>query len=411
MAIWMTGVDHTKAELDVRSVFSFTQKRMALAYEMFLNRDEIDGCVMISTCNRMELWLSVKENADFSPVLLLCDFIGADAEQYSDYFAEREGTEAVDHLFRLAAGLESRIVGEDQILTQVGDALAYARSCYATDNTLEVLFRLAVTAGKRIRTETDLSTADRSVIHTALRMLEEEGITVSGKKCMVIGNGMMGRLSAQTLMDHGADVTVTVRKYHSGVVDIPFGCKRIIYDERYGMLPECDLIVSATSSPNYTLTVERLSGLTADHTIPMIDLAVPRDIEPAAAELSWVRLYDIDAFHIDIQSEKFKWNLAKAEGILKEEMDHFYDWYEGKDFIPVIRELKKRASCDVSARMTPAFKHLTLENERKQELIREVEGASERMMNHLLFSMRTRLSDRTFREMLDAMAEVFGEES
>ena len=406
MAIWMAGIDHNKADLDVRSVFSFTSKRMALAYETFMDMDEVNGCVMISTCNRMEIWFSVKHTATFSPVKLLCDHVEVDAEKYSPYFVEREDSEAVDHLFRLAAGLESKIVGEDQIITQVGDAVAFARSCYATDNTLEVLFRQAITAGKRVRTETDLSTADRSVIHTALRMLSEEGITVEGKKCMVIGNGMMGKLSAQTLMDYGADVTVTVRKYHSGVVDIPFGCKRIDYDERYGLLPECDILVSATSSPNYTVTLEKINQLNVDHMIPMIDLAVPRDIEPEAATLSWVTLYDIDSFHIDVQSEKFKQNLIKAEAILQEVKADFYEWYQGRDVVPVIQTLKKKAGSDVSARMTPYMKHVPLESNEKEQLIGEVEGASERMVNHLLFGLRAKLPEKTFREVLDAMEEL-----
>ena len=410
MAIWMAGVDHNKADLDVRSVFSFTSKRMALAYETFMDMDEVNGCVMISTCNRMEIWFSVKHTATFSPVQLLCDHIEVDAEKYSPYFVEREDSEAVDHLFRLAAGLESKIVGEDQIITQVGDAVAFARSCYATDNALEVLFRQAITAGKRVRTETDLSTADRSVIHTALRMLGEEGISVDGKKCMVIGNGMMGKLSAQTLMDYGADVTVTVRKYHSGVVDIPLGCKRIDYDERYGLLPECDMVVSATSSPNYTITLEKMNKLSVDHTIPMIDLAVPRDIDPEIKALSWIALYDIDSFHIDVQSEKFKKNLAKAEAILNEEKERFYEWYEGRDFVPMIQELKKKAGGDVSVRMTPYMKHVPLESEEKEQLITEVEGASERMMNHLLFGLRAKLSDKTFRDVLDAMEELISKE-
>ena len=410
MAIWMAGVDHNKADLDVRSVFSFTSKRMALAYETFMDMDEVNGCVMISTCNRMEIWFSVKHTATFSPVQLLCDHIEVDAEKYSPYFVEREDSEAVDHLFRLAAGLESKIVGEDQIITQVGDAVAFARSCYATDNALEVLFRQAITAGKRVRTETDLSTADRSVIHTALRMLGEEGISVDGKKCMVIGNGMMGKLSAQTLMDYGADVTVTVRKYHSGVVDIPLGCKRIDYDERYGLLPECDMVVSATSSPNYTITLEKMNELSVDHTIPMIDLAVPRDIDPEIKALSWISLYDIDSFHIDVQSEKFKKNLAKAEEILNEEKERFYEWYEGRDFVPMIQALKKKAGGDVSVRMTPYMKHVPLESEEKEQLITEVEGASERMMNHLLFGLRAKLSDKTFRDVLDAMEELLSKE-
>ena len=212
MAVWMAGVDHTKADLDVRSVFSFTNKRIAQAYIDLKDTPGLEGCILMSTCNRMEIWFSVSPRADFDPVALLCEYIGVNTERYASYFIVRKGREAIDHLFRVAAGMESRIVGEDQIITQVGDALAFARSCYATDHTLEVLFRLAVTAAKRVKTESSISSNDQSVIHTALRNLRDEGIDVKGKTCMVIGNGMMGRVSAQTLMDAGADVTVTVRE-------------------------------------------------------------------------------------------------------------------------------------------------------------------------------------------------------
>lgn len=409
MAILMIGVDHNKADLDVRSEFSFTSKKMADALDYFMGQTGINGAVMISTCNRMELWLSTSENLPGSPVQMLCDYMEIDREQYDTYFVERENKEAVSHLFRLSAGLESKIVGEGQILTQIGDAAAFARSCYATDNTLEVLFRQAVTAGKRVRTEADLSTADSSVIHTALEMLKEEGITVEGKKCMVIGNGMMGRLSAQTLMDQGADVTVTVRKYHSGVVDIPFGASRINYDERYGLLPDCDMIVSATSSPNYTLTLRELEKLSIDHPIPIIDLAVPRDVEPEVSKFPWATLYDIDSFQIDIHSEKFNANLEKAEKILEEEKEHFREWYEGRDIVPAIQAIKKTAGEDVLLRMTPLFKKMAFADGQKDRLEQEVEGASERMMNHLLFGLRGQLADDTFREVLDAMRTVLQE--
>ena len=410
MAIRMVGIDHNKADLDVRSVFSFTSKKMSDALDYFMKQKGVDGAVMISTCNRMELWLSTTEDLPGSPVQMLCDHMEIDREEYDPFFVERENKEAVSHLFRLSAGLESKIVGEGQILTQIGDAAAFARSCYATDNTMEVLFRQAVTAGKRVRTEADLSTADRSVIHTALAMLKEKGITVEGKKCMVIGNGMMGRLSAQTLMDQGADVTVTVRKYHSGVVDVPIGANRISYDERYGLLPECDMVVSATSSPNYTLTLKELENISVDHPIQIIDLAVPRDVEPEVGELSWADLYDIDSFQIDIHSEKFKENLEKAESILEEEKEHFREWYEGRDIVPTIQAIKKTAGEDVLLRMSPLFKKMTFAEGEKDRLTKEVEGASERMMNHLLFGLRGQLSDNTFREVLDAMTAVLYEE-
>ena len=406
MAVWMAGVDHTKADLDVRSVFSFTKKRIEQLYIDLKGTRGIEGCVLISTCNRMEIWFSVTHRADFSPVELLCDYIGVKTEKYEPYFIERRGREAVDHLFRLAAGMESRIVGEDQIITQVGDALALSRSCYAADHTLEVLFRLAVTAAKRVKTEAAISTADKSVIHTALRNLAEEGIFVEGKKCMVIGNGMMGRLSAQTLMDNGADVTVTVRQYRSGVVDIPLGAKRINYDQRLNFLPGCDFVVSATSSPNYTLTLEDLELLPVDHPVHLIDLAVPRDIDPRSRALPWVLLYDIDSFRIDRQSRKLQEALARAQLILDEEEERFYTWYAGRDYIARIQRIKEAAGTDAASRMTPTLRRAHLSDEQRRDISREAAGASERMVNHLLHGLRTRVDEDTFSRCLDALDEI-----
>ena len=408
MAVWMAGIDHTLAELDVRSVFSFTKKRMVQAYEDLKAVPGLEGCVILSTCNRMELWLSVSQRAGFSPVELLCDYLKVSAGKYASYFVQRKDSEAVHHLFRLAAGMESRIVGEDQILTQVGDALALARSCYAAGHMLEVLFRLAVTAGKRVKTEASLSTADQSVIHTALRTLEREGMSVKGMRCMVIGNGMMGRLAAQTLLEYGADVTVTVRQYRSGVVDIPPGCNRIGYADRLAFLPGCDFVVSATSSPNYTLQLRDLSPLPVEQTIRLIDLAVPRDIDPACAALPWAVLYDVDSFHVDRHSEQLTAALEHAQVILYQEEERFYAWYQGRDFVPQIRRLKAAAGADVRGRMTPVLRQCHLEAGEKKEISQQIADASGRMMSHLLFELRTRLPDQVFRECLDGMELVFG---
>ena len=409
MAIWMAGIDHNRAALDMRSVFSFTNKKAAQAYAHFRENPEIQGCVLISTCNRMEFWISAADDAVCEPMTLLCDFLGVKAEDYMPYFVWRSDREAVDHLFRLAAGLESKIVGEDQIITQVGDALALARENYAADHTLEVLFRLAVTAGKRVKTAVTLTSADHSVIDAALDMLEQEGISAAQKRCMVIGNGMMGRLSAQALLDRGADVTVTVRQYRSGIVDIPFGCKRINYDERLTLLPDCELVVSATSSPNYTLEARRLAPLKVEKPIVFIDLAVPRDIEAAVGELPWATLYDIDAFHIDPASERLKEGMRQAQAILDEEEERFYAWYEGRDYAQRILRLKRIAGADVSARMSPALRRAVAGETERGQLRGEVEGASERMMNRLLFGLRSRLSDAAFRDCLDAMEQIFAE--
>ena len=130
----------------------------------------------------------------------------------------------------------------------------------------------------------------------AVSMLKEQGYEIQGKTCMVIGNGEMGKLAAQTMQRAGAAVTVTVRQYRSGMVTIPKGCARINYGERMDLLPKCHVVVSATASPNFTLTRELLGEADLTHDIIFIDLAVPRDIEPAIGEMEHVTLYDIDDF-------------------------------------------------------------------------------------------------------------------
>ena len=369
MSIQMIGIDHSRAGIDIRTIFSFTKKRCAEALDFFKGIEGIEGCILLSTCNRMELYVSCEEEFQGSLFDLLCEVREIpDGGFYRSYFVYREGEEAVAHLFRLAAGLESRILGEDQIITQVKDALALAREQYAADNVLEVLFRMAVTAGKKVKTEVSLSTANRSVIHQALDTLRQEGHTFEGKICMVIGNGEMGRLTATVMHEAGADVTVTVRQYRSGIVDIPRDCKRIDYGDRMQLFPKCDYVISATASPNYTLKEHCVREAQVSHPVVLVDLAVPRDIDPEAGKLENITLYDIDYFKVDIKSEKVRANIARADHILEEQMEEFYTWYECRDVIPKIQEIKEEAARDVELRLTKVIRDLPLEKEMQEKL-------------------------------------------
>ena len=156
-------------------------------------------------------------------------------------------------------------------------------------------------------------------------------------------NGAMGKLAATVLAQAGADVTVTVRQYRSGIVDIPLGCKRIDYGERMSLFPQCDLVVSATASPNYTLRREQVQAVSLDHSMVLLDLAVPRDIDPEIGRLYRIKLYDIDYFKVDARSEKVKKNIEKAKQILEEQKEEFYGWYECRDIIPQIQDIKEKA--------------------------------------------------------------------
>ena len=410
MAIQMIGIDHTKAVIDIRTIFSFTKKRSAEALKLIKEEKGIRGCVLISTCNRMELYVSTEEGYEGDLYELLCRVKELPEElwpEYREYFSFREEKEAASHLFRLAAGLESRILGEDQIITQVKDALAMARENYAADNVLEVLFRMAVTAAKRVKTEVVLTGASHSVIHQALATLKEKGFSVKGRKCMVIGNGAMGKLTASTLLSEGADVTVTVRQYRSGIVDIPLGRRRIDYGERMGYFPACDLVVSATASPNFTLKEENVRPVDLDHDLIVVDLAVPRDVEPGVGKLRHIRLYDIDDFHVDARSEQVIENLKKAEAILEEQRKEFDSWYECRDMVPRIQKLKKEAAEDLLARLVKIVHALPMETEQQETLLKDVEQAAEKSVNKMLFGLRDTVCPETFEECIEGLEKTY----
>lgn len=407
MPIQMIGIDHSRAEIDIRTIFSFTKKKAAEALEVIKEKDGISGCVLLSTCNRMELWVSCTDEFSGSLIDILCEIREVSPEPYREYFVERKEQEAVAHLFRLASGLESRIIGEDQIITQVKDALAAARENYATDNVMETLFRMAVTAGKKVKTEIVLSRANRSVIHHALETLKAEGFSAAGKKCMVIGNGEMGKLTATVLQQAGAEVTVTVRQYRSGIVDIPRNCSRIDYGERMRLLPECDLVVSATASPNYTLTEQNIREAHLTHPVVLVDLAVPRDIDPLADGLAYVKRYDIDDFHVDIRSEDLKENISRADHILEEKMEEFYVWYECRDMVPKIREIKKSAVTDLDLRLHKILRSLPIEEAERAVLQKQIGTAAGKVVNKMMFGLRDTVSQKVFRECIEGLEKVY----
>ena len=409
MSIFMLGIDHNMAPVDIRALFAFTRKNTGEALLKLKKEPGICGCIILSTCNRLELWVSTEENEKPELYQWLCRLKGIEGEEYRKYFISRENEEAVEHLFYLTSGLKSQILGEDQILTQVKDALSFAREEFTTDSVLEVLFRMAVTAGKKIKTEVPFSHGNPSVIHQAIRFLEEGGYHVRNKVCMVIGNGEMGKMAAQTLREAGADVTVTIRQYRSGVVNIPVGCSRINYGERMDYLPECDLVVSATASPNYTLTEELFEDVRVERPMILIDLAVPRDIDPEIRKKENITLYDMDSFRTSETPKELADNLEAAGKIVKEQMEEFFQWLDGRDIIPRIQEIKADAVEDLNLRIEKIFRKTPMEDSDREKLKKAVDTAAGKVVNKLIFGLRDSLNQDVFRECVEGLEKLYEE--
>lgn len=412
MSVFMTGIDFNKASIDIRSKFSFTKKSAAAAMEKLKESGDVSGSIILSTCNRMEIWASIEDEAD-SDILyrFLCEEKNVPPEDYREYFVMRQGREAVEHLLYLTSGLKSQILAEDQILTQVSDALLLSRGACCTDSVLEVLFRIALTAAKKVKTEVVFSKANTSVIHQAIQKLKGEGVVLKGKKCMVIGNGAMGKLTALALTEEGVDVTVTVRQYRSGIVEIPQGCKRINYGDRMKLFPECDMVVSATASPNFTITKEEFDeAVTEPKNMIIIDLAVPRDIDVRIGKVPGISFYDIDSFRVTESTAELQESLDKAGKIIDEQMDRFYSWFSGRDMFPKIQEIRDDAVEDFRLRVRKEFRKTPMADDDRDHLLKIVDTAAGKVIIKMIFGLRESLKQESFAECIAGLQEIYDED-
>ena len=344
--VCMVGTDHGLAPADVRSAFSLPGDVREAVVSLARAKLGATGVVLLATCNRTELWASFdgveppvrsldehgKTLPDDPLLQVLCEMHMVDPVYCSRYFIGRSGDEAVGHLFQVACGLRSAIMAEDQIVSQVKQAIAYSREIGVADSVLEVLFRQAVTAAKQVKSSVRFTRAYASAIDQAVALLEEDGVDLSGARCMVIGNGAYGRLAALTLAERGADVLVTVRQYTHGEVRVPYGCTGVPYAQRYDYAGACQVIMSATTSPHYTLERAQLAEALEDGeaSLQLFDLAIPNDIDPSIADIPGCMLRNIDSFSTEIGSENAA-AIESAQRLLEAGKDEFWSWVHRRE--------------------------------------------------------------------------------
>ena len=335
MNIVMSGLEHSLAPIHLRERLSFTKLQTAEMIGKIYDFPYISGCVLLSTCNRTELYLSCTE--EVNPGELLCKAAGMEYTQYQQMFVTHSGQQAVQHLMEVSAGLRSRIWGEDQIISQVRDAISIARQAHTTDPVLETLFRFAISAGKEVRTKARLTAISSSAASMAVALIKEKLGPLTHKKAMVIGNGEMGRLAASLLQKEGCNVLVTLRSYRHGETIVPPGCGVVPYDERMQHMNGMDILISATTSPHYTVTADQLSSLSHPPVIA-VDLAIPRDIQPEAGNLLGLSLYNIDDLGSFLENRTVPENVS---AILQTQMNNFYRWLGYKDCMGSVDSLKQ----------------------------------------------------------------------
>ena len=339
MNLLMAGVDFTRADIALREPLSFVRGQVLGLLPVIAEKPGVSGCALLATCNRTELYVHLEDGAGTDALELLCGAAGVPAEGYRNAAQLLSGEEAARHLAEVAAGVQSQIYGDDQIVSQVRDAAALARQAGTMDAVLGTLFRRAVTAGKRVRTETRLKGVSPSAAQRAVERAKAFFGSLQGKRAVVIGNGEMGRLSAALLRDAGCGVTITLRTYRHGETVVPAGCATHPYDDRAALLDGADLAVSATTSPHLTIQAEQVRAMRKPPRL-LIDLAMPRDIDQAAAD-SHTTVWNLDDLPGD--AEENAEDRTRAMAIVEEELAAFYEWHAYRRSLPVIDEVKETA--------------------------------------------------------------------
>ncbi len=351
MGITLISISHQAAPLHIREMFAFPEEQQAELMKQMIGKGIADECVIISTCNRTEVYTySECPDSNFAAMQeLLLEFANAqDVEHMGDYIRLYSGSKAIRHLFRVTAGLDSMVMGEDQILGQVKRAHEFAHETGSCGVYLNTLFHYAVTAAKKVKTETDLSRTTVSTATMAIKAAEQTFGSLHGKKVMLIGaSGKIGSTVLKNLQCiEGAKVYITARNMSQASADPhhKISYQVMDYEKRYELVDEMDVIVSATSSPHYTLTYDKLAKcLVTEKPRVLVDLAVPIDIDARAAKLPGVKRYDIDDFRelAAANNEKKQHEALEAEQMLEESRKDFERWMIFQQGLPKIAKTKE----------------------------------------------------------------------
>jgi len=319
----MTGIDYKRSDLSVREKFAATKAGAGRILAGIMGSGA-GGCVVLSTCNRTELYATIRNDGDLKPSEALCAALGVDFNEYGSHLTERTGDGVMDHLCRVACGIDSQIMGDDQIITQVREALESSRGQRCTDSYIETMFNLSIHAAKIIKTKVFIDSLKTSTVpeHTVEKLKMMCGL--SGKTALVIGSGRIGRQVCELLIRENVKVTVTLRSHNKNIIQIPDDVNTISYDERYKALEKSDIVISATASPHITVSMNELTALRHLPEI-IVDLAVPRDVEPSIGNINGVTLLTIDDISDGGQSIPQE-SIIMIEDIIAEHIAKYNKW-------------------------------------------------------------------------------------
>ena len=417
VGIKVLGVNHRTAPLDVRERFAHGAHEVpgALARVMAAGAQ---GGVLLSTCNRTEFYLVTEEEPAFETVWsLLNERLPATpaggAREYGYVVRDRE---AVRHLYRVSSGLDSMILGESQIQGQVREAWEIARA--QAGPVLHRLFQTALHVGSRVRTETGLGMGTASAASAGVAVAGKIFGDLAGRSALILGAGDMAELAATCLSDEGVQITLVANRTQERARAIAerLGGRAVSLEDAWAHFATTDIALCSTAAPHAVVTWERVGHVIAGRggrPLCILDLAVPRDVDPAVAQLENVFLYDVD----DLQTvaaqatARRRDEVPAAERIVEEEADLFWAWYGGLGVVPAIKEFRTRMETLRAAELERAMRqlgHLSAEDRARVEQFSQV--LLSKFLHQPTVALKAAAEEGRGYGLLEALRRLFGME-
>jgi len=399
----------------VREKLSFTKKDIVKSTKYFsIHKKAKYSGIVLSTCNRVEIYFSIPKSIEEDR--MFSEFIGyvkkINVSEINDYIYKYSSNDLIAHLYKVASGLDSMVLGENQILGQVKDAYYQAKSYGMTDSALNCLFESALKTGKKVRTETDIGKFPISISSIAVRQIESIYHDLNNRTVMVIGAGKMSDLTCANLFKKGAtSIIVSSRTYENAKkIAREYNGQAVPFDALEEYLIKVDIVISQTASPHIVLSYEKMKAIMDKRdyrNILIVDIAVPRDVEEKCRDIKNLSLYNIDDLKIISNKNRTRREkeVKKCEKIIKEKVQGFEKTLkqsEMNDVLRVINEYKTYLKESEIKGIEDKFK--------SHENLKKISSIFNRTINKILhpFLKSLRESEQDYEKMLKILIEEFG---
>jgi glutamyl-tRNA reductase len=410
MHITLVGVSHKTAPVAVRERFAFAPGELASALRGLAEAFD-GGVALLSTCNRTEAYVASHHAVAPGTVSDALCKLSSVGEVPDDVFYHHTGREATRHLFRVASGIESMVLGESEILGQVRGAFAAATAAGTHNAVLSQLFHTAIRVGRQVRSQTGIGRLAVSISSTAVALARRELGDLESKTVLVVSAGEAGKLAARSLAESGASKILVTSRTASRAAQLAddLAGEAVPFEPMSTALAQADIVVTSSASPEPVITpddVRDALALRPDRPLLVIDIAVPRDVDPAAGEIDNVRLFDIDHLQALVADNKNarRQEVAKAELIVDEGLEKFTDWVRARSVVPTVASLQARAE---SVRAQEVERTLKGKDGLTPAQQRRVDAMSKAIVKKMLHDPITRLKGADGERYAAAVRELF----